>query len=136
MNGNTGIDMDKHRFLLDTNIIIGTLNHTLDLLTFLDTFPECETYINPIIGIEVLAKPGMSEQEEAEARALLDAFKWAEIDKPSCEIAVHLRRAKVLRLPDALIAASAIALNATLLSNDPHLRDYQYPGYKAGTVTN
>ena len=39
--------------------------------------------------------------------------------------------AKELRLPDALIAASAIVLNATVLSNDSHLRDYQRPGYTA-----
>ena len=136
MNGSIGIDMDRHRFLLDTNVIIGTLNHTLDLLAFLDTYPDCEAYVNPIIEIEVLAKPGMSEQEEAEAHALLDAFKWAEIDKPTCEIAVQIRRTKELRLPDALIAASAIILNATVLSNDAHLRDYQYPGYQAIATTN
>jgi predicted nucleic acid-binding protein len=38
---------------------------------------------------------------------------------------------KALLLPDALIAASAITLNATVLSNDPHLRDFQWAGYKA-----
>ena len=128
--------MDKYRFLLDTNIIIGTLNQTLDLLAFLKKFPDCEAYINPVIEIEVLAKPGMSEQEEAEARALLDAFKWADIDKQTCEIAIQIRRAKELRLPDALIAASAIAINATLLSNDAHLRCFQHPNYKVSAAIN
>ena len=136
MNGIIGIDMAKNRFLLDTNVIIDTLNHTLDLLAFLDTFPECETYINPIVAIEVLAKTDMSEQEEADARAILDGFKWAEIDKPTCEIAAQIRRAKELRLPDALIAASAIALNATVISNDPHLRNYQHPSYTAIAAAN
>jgi predicted nucleic acid-binding protein len=37
-------------------------------------------------------------------------------------------------LPDALIAASAINLNATVLSNDPHLRDFQWEGYKARPI--
>ena len=89
------------------------------------------TWINPVVSIEVLAKTGMSEQEETAARALLDSFKWTEIDKPTCEIAIQIRRAKELRLPDALVAASAIALNATVLSNDFHLRDYQRSGYTA-----
>jgi predicted nucleic acid-binding protein len=31
----------------------------------------------------------------------------------------------------ALIAASAITLNATVLSNDSHLRDYKRSGYTA-----
>jgi predicted nucleic acid-binding protein len=34
-------------------------------------------------------------------------------------------------LPDAIIAATAISLNATVLSNDPHLRDFQWEGYAA-----
>ncbi|MDR1836158.1 MAG: PIN domain-containing protein [Treponema sp.] len=64
-------------------------------------------------------------------RFMLDLFKWTEIDKAVCEIAVQIRRAKELRLPDALIAASAIAINATVLSNDSHLLDYQRSGYSA-----
>ena len=71
MNGNSEINMDKLRFMLDTNVIIDTLNNDLDLLAFLETFP------------------------------------------------------------DALIAASAITINATVLSNDSHLRDYQRSGYTA-----
>ena len=134
MNGNNGIEMDKKRFMLDTNVIIETLNNKLDLLTFLDTLGDCEIYINPIVAIEVLAKPDMSRQEETEARTLLDFFKWAEIDKPTCETTIQIRRNKELRLPDALIAASAIILSATVLSNDSHLLDYVHNDYKAIAV--
>ena len=120
--------------MLDTNIIIDTLNNNLDALAFLDTLGDCEIYINPVVAIEVLAKDGMSEHEESAARALLDSFKWAEIDKLCCETAIKIRRSKELRLPDALIAASAINLNAIVISNDPHLRDYQHTGYIAIAV--
>jgi predicted nucleic acid-binding protein len=131
MNGKSEINMDKLRFMLDTNVIIDTLNNDLDLLAFLETFPDCEIYINPVVAIEVLAKASMSEAEEAAVHALLDSFKWTEIDKAVCEVAIQIRRAKELRLPDALIAASAITINATVLSNDSHLRDYQRSGYTA-----
>ena len=139
MNGNIGIlgrliNMEL-RFLLDSNVIIDTLNGKLDLLAFFDDFPDCEVYINPVVGIEVLAKPGMTEEEEIEIRTLLNSFKWADIDRPTCEIAIQIRRTKELRLPDALIAASAIILNAIVLSNDPHLRDYQRHGYTARATT-
>ena len=123
--------MDKPRLMLDSNILIDTLNRKLNLPAFFDTVPECEVYINPVVEIEVLSKAGMGEREEAEARALLNSFKWAEIDKNTCAIAIQIRRAKELRLPDALIAASAITLNATVLSNDIHLRDYKRHGYIA-----
>jgi predicted nucleic acid-binding protein len=126
--------MDKPRFLLDSNVIIDTLNGRLNLLAFLDSFPDCEAYINPVVEIEVLARADMNEQEEAEIRLLLGSFKRAEIDRATCEEAIQIRRAKALRLPDALIAASAIILNATVLSNDPHLRDFQRHGYSASAT--
>jgi predicted nucleic acid-binding protein len=128
--------MGKSRFLIDSNVIIDTLNRKLNLLAILDTFPDCEAYINPVVEIEVLAKPDMSVKEEVEARTLLDSFKWAEIDKPTCEIAIEIRRAKELRFPDAIIAASAIILNANVLSNDPHLLNYQRLGYTAISSSN
>jgi len=134
MNGDSEINMDKKRLMLDTNVIIDTLNNKIDLLAFLDSLGECVVFINPIVAIEVLAKSGMSEHEESLARTLLDSFKWAEIDKNTCETAIQIRRDKNLRLPDALIAASAIVLNATVLSNDSHLRDYQRTGYTALAV--
>ena len=119
--------------MLDSNVLIDILNRKLDLEAFLDGLPDCELYINLVTEIEVLSKPGMNVKEDAEARALLDCFLWAEIDKPTRNEAVRIRRSrdKSLRLPDALIAASAVILKAAVLSNDPHLRDYQWPGYTA-----
>ena len=134
MNGNIETNMDKKRFMLDTNVIINTLNNKLDLLAILDSLGDCELYINPVVAIEVLAKTDMREQEETAARTLLDSFKWAEIDKPTCETTIQIRRSKGLRLPDALIAASAITLNAIVISNDSHLLDFKHTGYSAIAV--
>jgi len=123
--------MGKTRFLLDSNVLIDTLNRKLDLLAFLSDFPDCEAYINMIVAIVVLSKPGMCEQEEADIRALQESFKWAEIDRDVCEIAVKIRRTGGLRLPDALIAATSVALNATVVSNDSHILGYSRSGYSA-----
>jgi predicted nucleic acid-binding protein len=134
MNGIIENSMAIQRFILDTNVIIDVLNGKLDLLAFLTSFSDYELYINPVIKIEVLARPDMSAVEEAEARVLLDAFSLKEIDNLICEIAIQICRDKELRLPDALIAASAIALNATVLSNDSHFLDYRRTGYIASAV--
>ena len=128
------MSVDKPRFMLDSSVIIGHLNHTLDLFAFFEAQGECDICINLITEIETLAKPGMKGDEEAEARALLDCFRRAEIDDAAVKTAVQIRRAKELLLPDALIAASAITCNATVLSNDPHLRDYIREGYKAQSL--
>jgi predicted nucleic acid-binding protein len=126
--------MSKPRFVLDASVLIGCLNHKLDLFAFLESQGECEIFTTRISEIETLAKPGMTPEEEAEARELLSCFKRVEIDDTIRDITVQIRRTKKLLLPDALIAASAISLNATALSNDPHLRDYQGDGYRARMV--
>ena len=128
--------MDKPRFMLDSNIIIGHLNNQIDLFSFFEVHGECEVFFNLVTEIEALAKPGMNANEETETRAVLDCFKRVEIDKPVRDIAILIRRAKELLLPDALIAASAITLNATVLSNDQHLLDFQRSGYTAMPVSN
>jgi predicted nucleic acid-binding protein len=127
--------METKRFMLDTNIIIGVLNNSLNLREFLEAFPDSEIYINPVVFVEVLAKANMDKTAEAEARSMLALFHFAEINVEIAEIAISIRRTKKMLLPDVLIAASAIALNATVLSNDPHLRDYVYPGYAAMAVS-
>jgi len=131
LSKDTEINMDKSRFFLDSNVLIDVLNRELDLLAFLDAYPDCEVFINLIVEIEVLSKNGMSEREEAETRAFLNSFKRAELDKPTCDLTAQIRRTKELRLPDAIIAASAITLNAIVLSNDSHLLDYRHDNYSA-----
>lgn len=126
--------MDRPRFVLDASALIGYLNHKLDLFAFFKAQGECEIFITLVSEIETLAKPGMTGEEETEARAVLSCFRRVEIDDTIRDITIHIRRTKKLLLPDALIAASAISLNATVLSNDPHLRDYQRDGYKALAV--
>ena len=123
--------MNKPRFILDSNVLIDSLNKVLNLEAVLDELPDCEIYINLVTEIETLAKPGMTAEEETKIRALLSNFKWAEIDQSARKYTVAIRRSKKLLLPDALIAATALSLNATVISNDPHLRDFQWPGYVA-----
>jgi predicted nucleic acid-binding protein len=125
------IDMDKPRFILDSNILIAALNEELDIFAVIAELSPCDVFINLVVEIETFAKPDMTGEEEARGRVLLSEFKWAEIDRAAREYAIDIRRSKKLLLPDALIAATAISLNATVISNDPHLRDFQWPGYSA-----
>jgi predicted nucleic acid-binding protein len=123
--------MDKPRFILDSNVLIDALNKKIDIFAIVDALSPCDVFINLVVEIETLAKPDMSAEEEARGRVLLNGFKRAEIDRTAREHAIAIRRSKKLLLPDALIAATALSLNATVLSNDPHLRDFQWRGYSA-----
>jgi predicted nucleic acid-binding protein len=123
--------VDTPRFILDSNVLIAAMNKELDIFAVIAGLSPCDVFINLIVEIETLARPGMTGEEETQGRILLSGFKWAEIDRAAREYAVAIRRSKKLLLPDALIAAAALSLNATVLSNDPHLRDFQWPGYSA-----
>ena len=123
--------MDKPRFMLDSNVLIDALNGKLDIFAVVAALSPCDVFINLVVEIETLSRPGMTMEEEAHGRVLLSGFKWAEIDRTAREHAIAIRRSKKLLLPDALIAATALSLNATVLSNDPHLRDFQWQGYSA-----
>ncbi|MDR2482957.1 MAG: hypothetical protein LBD08_04925, partial [Treponema sp.] len=94
--------MDKPRFMLDSNVLIDAMNKKLDLFAFIGALRPCDVFINLVVEIETLAKPGMTIEEEAEGRALLSSFKWAEIDRAAREYAIAIRRSKKLLLPDAL----------------------------------
>jgi len=78
--------MDKIRFMLDANVIIDTLNNDLDLLAFLETLPDCEIYINPVVAIEVLARAGMNEDEESAARARWIRSSGRKLTRPSAKL--------------------------------------------------
>jgi predicted nucleic acid-binding protein len=128
--------MDKPRFMLDSNIVIGHLNNRLDLINFFEARGECEVFFNLVTEIEALAKPGISTDEEAAIRAVLGCFQWVDIDDAVRGTAILFRRAnpKMMLLPDALIAASAIMLHATVLSNDLHLTKFTWPGYRVQNI--
>jgi hypothetical protein len=60
--------MNKQRFTLDSNIIIGHLNNEFDLFTFFETQPEYEICLSVIASIETLAKPELTTEEEKKAK--------------------------------------------------------------------
>jgi predicted nucleic acid-binding protein len=128
--GTLGKTMGKLRFVLDSCVIIKHLNHELDLSNFFDSQPECEKCVSVITFIEVLADPDITEDEENTARDFLSGCDFMDITPYIMEKAILVRRfKKTLRLPDAVIAATAMELNATLLSTDGHFKDFAWPGF-------
>jgi predicted nucleic acid-binding protein len=101
------------KYLLDTNALIylqsGQLAHGL---------PAGSYAYSVISEIEVLSWPQMQPEHEIVWRGLLASLHRVELDVAVREMAIRLRREQRLKLPDAVIAASALTLDATLLSND------------------
>ena len=124
------------RFVLDSTVVINHLNKKLDIDAFFDTIPDCERFVSIVTEIETLSDPEMAEKEEKEAREFLAHFdSVVDIIPAIKEEAIKIRRAFRIKLPDAVIAATAIILDATLLSNDPHhTKKILWPGYRAQSI--
>jgi predicted nucleic acid-binding protein len=113
--------MNKNAWTLDSSVLIGHLNKKLDVNAFFTAQPDCEKYISIVAFIEALSKPGMTVEEDADARKFLSQYTIVDIADEIRETAIALRRENKLKLPDAIIAATALVLDATLISNDEDL---------------
>lgn len=68
-----------------------------------------------ISEIELLSWPEIQPSQKRELRELLNSLRRIEVDAAVRETAIRLRREHRIKLPDALIGASALTLDATLL---------------------
>jgi predicted nucleic acid-binding protein len=129
--------MDEPIVVLDSNVIVYHLNEELDLAAFLPA--DCEKHISIVTEIEVLAKPGMTPTAEQEAQAFLADCVIEDISPAIKQKAIAIRRGKgpgikKLKLPDAVIAATGVILNAPVLSKDSDLVRYEWPGFRSQEV--
>jgi predicted nucleic acid-binding protein len=122
--------MPETAVVLDSNSVINHLNKRLDLDAVLKLYPNCEKKISVITFIEVLAWPDMTPEKEREARTFLSGCTVVELTPDICEEAVKIRRTKKLRLPDSVIAATAVVLKVPVLSNDSGLYKLLWPNFK------
>jgi predicted nucleic acid-binding protein len=112
------------KLVLDTNVILYLLGGRLG-----QPLPKGQYFISAISEIELLSYPLLDEA----ARAKIDSFLFeVTIVGLTSEVkssAIRLRSQHLLKLPDAIVAATALTLGATLLTNDAKL--LQLPGLSA-----
>jgi predicted nucleic acid-binding protein len=98
------------RWLLDSNVLIDALAglpHGLHVMREARQRPEVFVIYSAITRIEVLGFPNLSQQEEAAARRLLNEFEEVPISNAVIERTIQIRKAVRIKIPAALIAASA-----------------------------
>ena len=111
------------RYLLDSNIIIYFLKGLLA-----DPLPDDAYGVSVISEIEILSYPSLPADDERLIRDLLATIEVIDLSPDIRDAAIQLRRAYNLKLPDAIIAGTALALDAELLTNDARLA--QTPGVR------
>jgi hypothetical protein len=101
--------------LLDTNILIDYLRGIPAARTELRRY-RSDKAISVISWMEVLA--GAPPEAEQATRNFLDGFAVMELDTAVAERAVALRRRHRMKLPDAIVWASAQVHSALLVTRD------------------
>ena len=78
--------------------------------------------VSQITRMELLSFPGITRDEERRIDAFLSACHVCRLDERTEQEAIRLRRLTNLKLPDAIIAASALVRGATLLTLDRRMK--------------
>lgn len=105
--------MSQSLIVLDTNIALYHLGGRLTV-----SMPNGLYHVSIITEMELLSYPNLSQTEEQQVRNFLAQLLIVGIDDSIKDMAIALRKQHRLKLPDAIIAATAQSLDALLLTSD------------------
>ena len=106
----------KDSFLIDTNIIIYLTQGKLKLNDFAKE-GGC-LYISSISYIEALGYPFENQSDERGVTDYCEKFKRIFLTKEIEKQTILIRKSNKIKLPDAIIAATAMVNNLTLVTNN------------------
>jgi toxin FitB len=111
--------MDR-RFLIDTNVIIYYLNDEIPAnheSALLEIFQNSFN-ISTITHIEVLGWHLLEGDKRSEAEAFLEHANTLFVDEAIQKKTIELKKRKRMKTPDAIIGATAIVYNLTLVTRN------------------
>lgn len=105
------------RFIVDTNVISDYVSENLPKLSldFLDTLFEKYPTVSFITQIELLSYLGSQNEAYKQVSEICDIIG---VNDEIIAETIKIRRGRKIKIPDAIIAATAISLNATLLTHN------------------
>jgi len=115
--------MNGIKYLLDTNFFLGLMKTTPEVLAIVtrrDLLVSSCAY-SAVTRMELLGYPNITNEEERLIADKLSKFTYLPITSEVEDLAIVLRRTRKVKLPDAVIAATAIHHGLELLSLDQAL---------------
>ncbi|HPR61236.1 MAG TPA: type II toxin-antitoxin system VapC family toxin, partial [Prolixibacteraceae bacterium] len=108
------------RYLIDTCAVIKYLQNSFPEkgLIFLDSILDKECQISFITQIELLAWRNNNESSLAIYKQFIKGSKILYINDIVINEAIEIRKKTKVKLPDAIIAATALCYNLTLISDN------------------
>ena len=108
------------RYLIDTCAIIKYLNSSFPQkgIAFIDSFVNIESNISFITEIELQVWKGLSSGTLGIYQQFISSSKIYNIEKPTIHKTIEIRKNYNLKIPDAIIASTAVLNNLTLVSDN------------------
>jgi predicted nucleic acid-binding protein len=109
------------RWLLDTNVLIDAFAGRADSVRAITSARTANLEwigCSAITRLELLGFPGLSAADEQGLRNLLAQLSEAAIDHAVIERAIEIRKSVRIKIPDALVAATALIYEASLVTRN------------------
>ena len=107
------------KYLFDTNVWIDAIAGRLPADTFLKFVVQAEWVgYSAITRLELFGFPGLTKPEEEKLAELLKHFVEVGVDSSTVDKAITIRKAIRIKVPDAIIAATAIIKECSLITRN------------------
>jgi len=108
------------RYLIDSNLFLYAAAKESLAVAFLDSAIEAEwAGYSTISRLELFGFPDLKEEDEGKLKDLLDCFSELGVTAEVVDRAIAIRRERRrIKIPDAIIAASALTMNAKLATRN------------------
>lgn len=125
--------MNGIRFSLDTNFILDYFKGLERAVMCFNRMRPAKLFVSEIAEMELLSYPIITEAEKEQLTGFLSNLNIQPMNNEIKKHAIALRRITRRKLPDAIIAATAIWLHAPLITSDLTLAATVFPGFHALT---
>jgi len=110
--------MSGNNVFLDTNIVLYLLSGDT---TIADLLMEQKIFVSFITELELLGYRDISKEDLIKIEEFLKEVTIVDINSEIKKVVVELRKNYKIKLPDAIVAATAFYLNIPLLTSDKEL---------------
>ena len=107
------------RNVIDTNVWIDALSGKLSPAAFLKLTLEASwAGYSAITRLELFGLPGLKDEEAHNIAERLKPFPEIAVDSKIIDRAIQVRKAKRIKVPDAIIAATALEKECSLITRN------------------
>ena len=126
--------MNGTKIVFDPCAVIKLLDQQYNLSSLGINVDEARFFTSVIVRMELLSKRQMTDNEERSLLDFLNDLAVIPLNEDIEKKAIALRRSTKLKLPDSIVAATSIVLDAILLTDDEHLLSLSLPGLKTQNI--